>query len=136
MTEPATSPSPWTVTLDGVTIPLTPTIASLIAIERDTGRTLLQLADAVSTRSVTLTQLATIIRSFAGPQSPLEAARASEAYYLWRTPMMSAGDDPLCGLIISNGMVDVLASGMTPLVAAVMGKTDAEGRLRLASEAA
>lgn len=134
MLEPATTPSPWSLTLDGTTIPLTPTIEALIAIERETGRTLYQLAEAAKDRAVTIPQLVAIVRSFAGPDCPVEAVRAPAIVLGWQAPMSAGADDAAAGVIVSNGVLGVLAGAMMPLMAALMGKVDRFGRLNVSGD--
>ena len=121
MAQEAEKRSPdWAIMVDGETIPLRITTPAIIAIEQATGRTLFEHALASKERSVPLVHLAIIVRALAGPTCPVPALRSPEPY-AGRLPILFAPDSAAEEAIVRNGMINILARVMLPIVAAMRG---------------
>ena len=141
------TPAAWTVNIDGHEIPLRITTCAAIGIERATGRTLFQHAEAVQDRSLSIAHLATMLRFLAPVDSPVAALRGPTldealpphiALALGGLDAVTLGaplgtGDTAEAAILRNGLVDVMARVMVPIVAAMRAGADAAGNPRVAA---
>lgn len=129
--------APWTVAIDGHPVPLAITADAIVGIERHTGRTLFQHADAASRRAVPLRDLAIILRYLAGVGAPIAALRGPPIVELISgEPGVMTDLQPQHfgetaeAVIVRNGLIEVLAAVMLPIVAAMKAGTTTDGLRR------
>ncbi len=116
----------WYLTVDGVVVPLVPSVEAILLIEASTGKTISQHLFASAARAITIVDLGLIARCLAGPDAPIEGLQAPPFAYNAVITLQLRGERAE-DIVVRTGPIDVMACLMPPLLAAAQGKIDAAG---------